>query len=306
MGSADSESVATWTQRLERGPAFSLALGWGAGQLLESFWRDVFAATRPGATVLEIGCGSGDVSLWAAQAGRGFTVVASDLHANARAVRAHPDILFVGGVRAEALPVASGAVDLVVSNYAIEYAERGPALAELARVLRPGGGAALVLHSADSTISATGRLVLQTCEALAAAGVPDMLSRAAALRPDHLSRRKLLKDVLRQREAIPLPILTFSGLNYFTVAKRLLQGDATARTDLGKVDEAVAMRRAISSQQLGVAMDGPGFSAFCAELARLGLQADGSELTFSYADGARQKAGWIALVTRRAGPPVAR
>ncbi len=53
-------------RRLAGGPAFSCAQGWGPGQVLEAFWRDVFAATPQGYRVLEVGCGSADVSVWAA------------------------------------------------------------------------------------------------------------------------------------------------------------------------------------------------------------------------------------------------
>jgi ubiquinone/menaquinone biosynthesis C-methylase UbiE len=130
--SGPQESV--WTRRLERGPEFSLALGWGPGQVLEAFWRDIFAMVPAGARILEVACGSAQVSLWAAEARRGLRITASDVVETPGAGRSHPDIAFLGGAPAEALPVQDAAFDLTVSNFAIEYADIARALPELARV----------------------------------------------------------------------------------------------------------------------------------------------------------------------------
>lgn len=288
-----------WSRRLANRPSFSLGLGWGPGQALEGFWREVFRSTRPGSRVLEIGCGSADVSLWAAEAGRGLLAVASDLHSNPLGVRRHSDVLFVGGARAEALPFAAGAFDLAVSNFAVEYAPADKALPELDRVLRPGGSAALVLHRADSIVTANSRVALQTHEALDAAGIPERVRRAASLRPDHLTRRKLLKEVLKRRGAIATQTLSFSGIDYFAVAERLLEGSTAARQDLARLDEAVAMRVAISREQARVALDQAGLQAFCRRLSALDFAIDVSELTCTYETGAVDKIGWIALLAKR-------
>ena len=296
------ESV--WSRRLQRGPKFSVALGWGPGQLVEAFWRDVFRTARPGSRVLELGCGSGDVSVWAAEARRGLRVVASDVHDNPEGVRQHPDVTFVGGVGAEALPFPPSAFDLVISNFAIEYAEdRGTAIGELARVLRPGGGAALVLHSDDSVLTATSRHFIQTRELLAEAEVPDRLRRAAALRPDHLSRRKLLKDLVKLGQELSLPGIRFSGVEYFDIAERLLKGDLNARQEIAELDQAIAMRLEISRAQFSVALDGQALARLESLFRARGLTAHTSELTCTYDTSVTEKVGWIALITK--GAPVA-
>jgi SAM-dependent methyltransferase len=290
---------AAWSRRLASRPSFSLGLGWGPGQAIEGFWREAFAAVRPGSRVLEIGCGSADVSLWAAQADRGLIAVASDLHRNIQAVRRHRDVLFVGGARAEALPFADEAFDLVVSNFAVEYAAPDKALPELNRVLRRGGSAALVAHSADSIVTANSRVTLQSHEALQAAGVPEQVRRAAGLRADHLTRRKLLKQALRSRDAIDTRTLSFGGIDYFAVAERLLEGAAAARQELARLDEAVDLRVAISREQTRVALDTEQMRAFRRRLSGLGLAIDVSELTCTYEAGVIDKVGWIALLAKR-------
>ena len=294
------ESV--WSRRLQKGPRFSVALGWGSGQLVEAFWRDVFSTTRPGSSLLEIGCGSGDVSVWAAEAGRGLRIIASDVHDNPEGVRQHPDVRFVGGVRAEALPFPPDAFDVVISNFAIEYSDdREAALGELARVLRPGGCAALVLHSGDSVLSATSWRIIQTQEMLVEAQVPDRLRRALALRPDHLSRRKLLKDLVKLGQQLSLPGLRYSGVEYFGIAERLLRGDPAAQQDLAELEDALAMRLEISRAQSRVALDAQGLVRLENQSRARGLTAHTSELTCTYETSVTEKVGWIALATKAAG-----
>jgi len=231
-GSNAADSV--WTRRLARGPKFSCLLGWGPGQAIETFWRDVFTTAPRGARLLEIGCGSGDVSVWAAEAGRDLRVVASDIYEGSEGVRQHPGVTFLGGARAEALPVEPESFDMIVSNFAFEYAsDREAAAGEVARALRPGGSAILVLHSADSIVTAGSLSAIEVRAALARADIPERVRRAAALRPDHLSRRKLLKDVLKARDGFPMAGFGFSGGEYFDIAERLLKADPAARRGAG-------------------------------------------------------------------------
>ena len=299
MAAEDSggNSEAAWAGRLAGGPQFTMPLDQGPGRALQGFWRELFASVPPGARVLEIGCGGGHVSLWAAEAGRGFQIVASDLHDHPEGVHRHPAIRFVGGARAEALPFAGGSFDLAVSNFGIEYGRPDEAFAELIRVLAPQGNAALVLHSTGSTVTANSRLALETFGRFEATGTPEQLRRAAALRPDHLSRRKLLKEVLRRRAETPDQP---PAASYFTIAERLLKGEPSARRDLEALEDEVAMRLAFYRDQLRVALDGPAFQSLCSGLSSRGLEVRGSELNCAYADAPPEKVGWILLIAKAA------
>ena len=300
MRADKSPAESVWSRRLDGGPNFSCTPDWGPGQALEGFWRQVFASARPGARVLELGCGSGEVSLWAAEAGRGLKITASDVHDNAAAVRRHPDVTFLGGAPAQKLPLPDEAFDMVIANFAIEYAPLDGAADELARVLAPRGGAVLVTHRADSTITQTSRIALATHAAVVAAGVPDRVRRAAALRADHLTRRKLLKDVLKLRADIPAPALSYSGVEYFDLAERLLKGDPAARADLIALEGSVAMRFDISREQSAVALDAAALGRFSGMLSGRGLSVDTSELTCTYDGGATDKVGWIVMADKPA------
>jgi 2-polyprenyl-3-methyl-5-hydroxy-6-metoxy-1,4-benzoquinol methylase len=102
---------------------------------------------RPGAQVLDVACGTGNLAVIAAR--RGCAVSGIDIAANlieqarARAAGSGLDIDFKEA-DAEALPFADGRFDLVVSMFGVMFAPQpGVAAAELRRVTRPGGQVAL-------------------------------------------------------------------------------------------------------------------------------------------------------------------
>ena len=106
-----------------------------------------FARIEPGATVLDLGCGSGiDTILAAHQAGPTGRVIALDflpemLERTAQAAREAG----LGNVETleaeiEQLPLPDASVDVVISNGVVNLSPRkARVLAECARVLRPGG-----------------------------------------------------------------------------------------------------------------------------------------------------------------------
>jgi SAM-dependent methyltransferase len=102
-----------------------------------------FAGFPRGARVLDLGFGGGDQLRELIARGCRAVGVEFD-HGRARAARAGG--LTICRAAAEALPFASGAFDGVVCKVVIPYTDEAHAVAEIARVLRPGGVARVSLH----------------------------------------------------------------------------------------------------------------------------------------------------------------
>ncbi len=130
------------------------------GQALSAHLLRV-AGVSAGDVVLDVACGDG--ATLALLRGLGATAVGLDLEPDARGRDAVAD--------AHRLPVGSGTVDVVVLECALSTLDRpDEALAEVARVLRPGGRLAL-----------TDVLLQRACAAPAVLAVVDRLTTARAL-----------------------------------------------------------------------------------------------------------------------------
>lgn len=116
---------------------------------LVDWWASVGALT-PGSRVLDLAAGTG--KLTRAFAGRGVDVVAVEPLANMRAafrdVAELTDIDVLDG-SAEQIPLPDGSVDAVFVGQAFHWFDPAPALAEIVRVLQPGGGLGLAWNDDD-------------------------------------------------------------------------------------------------------------------------------------------------------------
>ena len=106
--------------------------------------------------ILDIGCGAGQ-TLIASRLGAQVTAIGLDLDRKALELGRHIDgrITYVQA-RGEQLPLASDSFDLVISRVSLPYMNVRGALAEMARVLAPGGTAWFVLHPFSKAVRELG------------------------------------------------------------------------------------------------------------------------------------------------------
>lgn len=69
-----------------------------------------------------------------------------------RAEQDYPAVRFIGNTALERLPFGDACVDLAVSQYGIEYSRLTLSIPEVARILKPGGRLAFILHDRDGAL----------------------------------------------------------------------------------------------------------------------------------------------------------
>jgi len=163
LGAADDETVPKNTGAIQA--AWASPIGSMLYDNAQAISRRLISAWQhpvewlnipPGGTALDIGSGPGNVTASLARAaGTGGLALGVDISEPmlARAVRAESGPQ-VGFIRADAqrLPLRDNTVDAVVSLAALQLIpDPAAALAEMARVLRPGGRLAIMVPTAGST-----------------------------------------------------------------------------------------------------------------------------------------------------------
>lgn len=126
------------------------------------FWGRCFNVLEAGDRVIDLATGNGALPLLLSQhaSGKNAWTDAVDLAVVSPSwyqPALHPRIRFHSRTSMEKLPFEDATFDLVMSQFGLEYAAWPEALLECARILKPSGRAAFVMHHADSVLVSVAR-----------------------------------------------------------------------------------------------------------------------------------------------------
>jgi ubiquinone/menaquinone biosynthesis C-methylase UbiE len=174
------------------------------------FWLDQFNGLPENAKLLDIAAGNGAIASLAASCDvqQRWRICASDLAAiQPGVVNTDPSagdprsrIEFFPSVSCETQPFADASFDLVSSQYGFEYSDTSATLAEVSRILRPGGRFVAIAHHQTSELLSAPRQTIRVLDfALLELGLFDSLEKHFKSLKDVRSRRQLDKLLAKPR-----------------------------------------------------------------------------------------------------------
>lgn len=293
-----------WHEYWASGGSSGIALADPAQRaFLAQHWHGVFTnRASSGATIIDVACGDGAIFDFVRellpQMARWSTVIALDASdAGVRsAMRTMPD---VRGVTSDAgrLPFREGAVDLVVSQFGLEYAgQKG--FEEAARVLKPGGSLSAVCHHKQGSISAEcaenlrilnaffeGHLADYAKESLSASYASRYAPTAAATGAEKKFQqavRRLTRALGTAPNSAAKVAVASAVVEIDTLAMRRMAYDSTeALAFVDKVRASLATYRARMRSMLNAALDQTGVNQVLDKLSSAGLTGAVTPVSFT-------------------------
>jgi len=124
---------------------------------LSDYWKGQFESLDLGARIVDLGCGNGSISAIAADCSdKELDIIAVDyaaIETSSSIFIKYPKIEIRGHTRIEKTGIDPSSVDLCVSQFGFEYADRTEASKEAHRILKSGGKLIAVVHHRQSQIS---------------------------------------------------------------------------------------------------------------------------------------------------------
>ncbi|HEX3289756.1 MAG TPA: class I SAM-dependent methyltransferase [Gaiella sp.] len=154
------------------------------------------------AEVVDLGAGTGKLTRSLVALGHHVTAIEPLPEMLAELQVAVPGAVALAG-NAESIPLPDGSADVVTCAQAFHWFDHGPALAEIARVLRPGGRLGLVWNTRDERVGWVSELSeLMVGRSKMGRRYPDVIDRSGLYHPveheDFDHSQELGRDALRE------------------------------------------------------------------------------------------------------------
>jgi len=146
---------------------------------LAHFWQTQLADLPTDALIADLGTGNGALALLVAgqrqSQQKSWRILALDAAAirpqqslaqQPRYAKLAAEIRFYPQIAMEQLPFARQSMDLLVSQFALEYSKLELCLAEAVRVLKPGGRLVAIMHSHETALAKDSALALSVMAAI--------------------------------------------------------------------------------------------------------------------------------------------
>lgn len=160
----DQSSTWEWDQYWQsaRLAACDGAEGFNYRESIQSAWRSFLARQGDGRTLVDIATGNGAIPLlardiasendWGWQiAGVDSASIDPPSYLGSAGIDTS-GVEFLGNTPAEQLPFPDGSVDIITSQYGLEYTDMPPVVKEIARVQKSGGVFQFITHAAEGGI----------------------------------------------------------------------------------------------------------------------------------------------------------
>ncbi|MCQ8877117.1 class I SAM-dependent methyltransferase [Pseudoalteromonas shioyasakiensis] len=209
-----------WTNYWEQGflTSFGGAFKGNYQGALKSFWKDYAQEIQTKALILDVGTGNGAL-IALLQDRTNLSFVGVDKAEVNKKITSQLNGEFYSNIDAKDMPFKDGMFDIVIGQFSMEYTGLNTSVAEIFRVLKPGGSYLFVCHSPDSIIIEPNSKILLEAESINSNILEDIYSLALAIqnKDESLTQTTLTKvnSYLDSRVAEQKKALTGTNLQLF-------------------------------------------------------------------------------------------
>lgn len=186
-----------WSDYWEKGflTTFTAEAGENYSGLIKNFWWRQLQGLESGSTIVDLGAGNGAILAlvieFMKESGKKFNLIAVDYANiyNSEFYQKNDFISVLGNTSIEDMNIEEGTVDLCVSQFGFEYAERRLAVEKISKILKQDGKFRALMHNTKSSVTMASNLMMEQIDLCQKTGLTKTVEQLLK-RLDWLSRKK--------------------------------------------------------------------------------------------------------------------